>query len=128
MEKNEEYFAGAANIDTIVFKIVTDDNAKAMQLLSGELDLAQITPKEESLFADNDEFKVYDMTTSDYRGILYNFNNEYWQENADLIPAINYAIDRKAILDAVLLDKGEVAYGPLQRNKYNNEKCGALRL
>ena len=49
MEKNEEYFAGAANIDTIVFKIVTDDNAKAMQLLSGELDLAQITPKEESL-------------------------------------------------------------------------------
>ena len=121
MEKNEEYFAGAANIDTIVFKIVTDDNAKAMQLLSGELDLAQITPKEESLFADNDEFKVYDMTTSDYRGILYNFNNEYWQENADLIPAINYAIDRKAILDAVLLDKGEVAYGPLQRNKYNNE-------
>ena len=121
MEKNEEYFAGAANIDTIVFKIVTDDNAKAMQLLSGELDLAQITPKEESLFADKDEFKVYDMTTSDYRGILYNFNNEYWHENADLIPAINYAIDRQAILDAVLLDKGEVAYGPLQRNKYNNE-------
>ncbi|MFQ9546834.1 MAG: hypothetical protein ACLRZ6_02305 [Lachnospiraceae bacterium] len=25
------------------------------------------------------------------------------------------------MLDAVLLDKGEVAYGPLQRNKYNNE-------
>ena len=49
MEKNEEYFAGAANIDTIVFKIVTDDNAKAMQLLRGELDCPQITPKEESL-------------------------------------------------------------------------------
>ena len=32
MEKNEEYFAGAANIDTIVFKIVTDDNAKSMEL------------------------------------------------------------------------------------------------
>ena len=68
------------------------------------LSLIHISPKEESLFADNDEFKVYDMTTSDYRGILYNFNNEYWQENADLIPAINYAIDRQAILDAVLLD------------------------
>ena len=27
MEKNEEYFAGAANIDTIVFKIVTDDKS-----------------------------------------------------------------------------------------------------
>ena len=117
MEKNEEYFAGAANIDTIVFKIVTDDNAKAMQLLSGELDLAQITPKEESLFTDNDKFKVYDMTTSDYRGILYNFNNEYWQENADLIPAINYAIDRQAIAD--LLVYADPATGLIANTVFN---------
>lgn len=43
--KNPDYFAGAANIDTIVFKIVTDSNAKAMQLQTGELDLAQVTPQ-----------------------------------------------------------------------------------
>lgn len=60
------------------------------------------------------------MTTSDYRGILYNFNNTYWQENADLIPAISCAIDRQAIVDAVLLGRGEVAYSPLQRNIYND--------
>lgn len=119
--KNEDYFAGEAAIDTIIFKIVTDDNAKAMQLLSGELDLAQITPKEEALFEQKENFHLYEMTTSDYRGILYNFNNEYWQENVDLIPAINYAIDRQAIVDAVLLGKGETAYGPLQRNIYNYE-------
>ncbi len=61
------------------------------------------------------------MMTSDYRGILYNFNNSYWQENKDIIPAINYAIDRQAIIDAVLLGQGMTAYGPLQRNIYNNE-------
>ena len=61
------------------------------------------------------------MKTSDYRGILYNFANEYWQKNADLIPGINYAIDRQAIVDVVLLGHGEVAYGPLQRNIYNYE-------
>ena len=121
MVKNEDYFDGAANIDTVVFKIVTDDNAKALQLQSGELDLAQVTPKDAETFEEKEEFHVYDMTTSDYRGILYNFANEYWQKNADLIPAVNYAIDRQAILDAVLLGCGDVAYGPLQRNMYNYE-------
>ena len=118
--KNPDYFAGAANIDTIVFKIVTDSNAKAMQLQTGELDLAQVTPKDAASFEGKAGYTVYDMTTSDYRGILYNFNNTYWQENADLIPAISCAIDRQAIVDAVLLGRGEVAYSPLQRNIYND--------
>ena len=121
MVKNDAYFAGAANIDTIIFKIVTDDTAKALQLKNGELDLAQVTPKDAQTFAGSRDLVVYDMKTADYRGILYNFWNPYWPENADLIPAINYAIDRQAILDAVLLGCGEVAYSPIQMNKYNYE-------
>lgn len=119
MVKNPDYFGGAAKIDTIVFKIVTDDNARALQLRSGELDLAQVTPKDAAAFAKSSELTVYDMKTSDYRGILYNFWNEYWQKNADLIPAINYAIDRQAIVDAVLLGEGFTAYSPIQLNQYN---------
>lgn len=119
--KNEDYFSGSARIDTIIFKIVTDDNAKALQLQSGELDLAQVTPKDAAAFQGSNGFRIYEMKTSDYRGILYNFQNEYWQKNADLIPAISYAIDRQAILDSILLGCGDIAYGPLQRNIYNNE-------
>lgn len=119
MVKNEDYFAGAANIDTIIFKIVTDDSAKALQLKNGELDLAQVTPKDAATFEGEEGLTVYDMATADYRGILYNFWNPFWQENADLIPAINYAIDRQAIVDAVLLGQGFTAYSPIQLNKYN---------
>ena len=121
LEKNEDYFAGPAKIDSVIFKIVSDDNAKALQLKSGELNLAQVTPKDAMTFEGDDAYNVYTMSTSDYRGILYNFGNEYWQENADLIPAINYCIDRQAIIDAVLLGHGQIAYGPLQKNKYNCE-------
>ena len=121
LEKNEDYFAGPAKIDSVIFKIVSDDNAKALQLKSGELNLAQVTPKDAVTFEGDDAYNVYTMNTSDYRGILYNFGNEYWQENADLIPAINYCIDRQAIIDAVLLGHGQIAYGPLQKNKYNCE-------
>ncbi len=117
--KNADYFAGAAKIDTIIFKIVTDDSAKALQLKEGALDLAQVTPKDAQSFQDAENLTVYDMATADYRGILYNFWNEYWQKNGDLIPAISYCIDRQAIVDAVLLGEGFVAYSPIQLNEYN---------
>lgn len=119
--KNEDYFKGEPNIDTVVFKIVPDDNAKALQLKSGELDLALLTPKDAATFAEDEAYTCYDMKTSDYRGILFNFWNEYWQENKDLIPAVCYAMDRESIINAVLLGQGMPAYGPLQRNIYNNE-------
>lgn len=120
--KNEDYFKGAGNIDKIIFKIVTDDNAKALQMQSGELDLALLTPKDAENFEGKDGYELYHMMTSDYRGILFNFQNEYWMENRDIIPAICYAIDRQAIVETVLLGHGVAAYGPLQRNIYNNEK------
>lgn len=121
MTRNEDYFKGTSNIDTIVFKIVEDDNAKALQLRSGELNLALLTPKDAAAFTEDESYTCYDMKTSDYRGIMFNFANEYWQNNRDLIPAVCYGIDRQAIVDAVLLGQGMTAYGPLQRNIYNNE-------
>ncbi len=119
LARNEDYFKGPANIERIIFKIVPDDNAQAMQMKTGELDLALLTPKDAENFASDESYTVYRMETSDYRGILFNFWNPYWTENKDIIPAICCAIDRQAIVDAVLLGHGIVAYGPLQRNEYN---------
>ena len=121
LARNEDYFRGPAKIERIIFKIVPDDNAQAMQMKTGELDLALLTPKDAENFANDESYTVYRMETSDYRGILFNFWNPYWTENRDIIPAICCAIDRQAIVDAVILGHGIVAYGPLQRNEYNYE-------
>ena len=121
LAKNDDYYRGAAHIDKLIFKIVPDDNAQAIQLMSGEIDMALLDAKNAANFADASGFAVYDMTTADYRGILFNYANEFWQENKDLIPAVCCAIDRQAIVDAVLLGAGMTAYGPLQRNEYNYE-------
>ena len=95
LTKNEDYYLGAPKIDTVIFKIVADDNAQAMQLESGELDLALLDPKNAANFEGRDGFTCYDMTTADYRGILFNFVNDYWTENRDLIPAVCCALDRQ---------------------------------
>ena len=89
---------------------------------SGELDLAMLTPKDAKLFEEREGYRNYHMKTSDYRGIMFNFQNEYWVENRDLIPAVCYALDKEAMVDAVLLGEGEPAYSPLQRNRYHYEK------
>lgn len=119
--KNEDYFKGEPHIDQIIFKIVPDDHARAVQMETGELDLALLTPKDAQSFDAKKGVVRYVMKTSDYRGIMFNFQNEYWKENRDLIPAVCYGIDRDAIVRAVLEGQGEAAYGPLQRNIYNNE-------
>lgn len=120
--KNEQYFKGGAKIDRIIFKIVEDDNAKALQMESGELDLAQLTPKDAQLFEGREGYACYRMKTSDYRGIMFNFQHEYWKKNKDLIPAVCYALNRDAMVEAVLLGQGVAAYGPLQRNRYHAEQ------
>ena len=121
MEKFDGYYQGAPKIDKVIFKIVEDYDARALQLESGELNFAQITPKAEDRFKDKEGFKVYEMTTADYRGIMYNFNNPLFKEHRELPAALSYAIDRQAIIDSVLLGHGQVAYSPLQKNEYNDE-------
>ncbi len=121
LEKNQDYFKGEAHIDQIIFKIVPDDHARALQMESGELDLALLTPKDAQAFAQREAYQCYTMKTSDYRGIMFNFQHTYWQKNRDLIPAVCYALDRQAMVDAILLGQGEAAYGPLQRNRYHYE-------
>lgn len=120
MQKNADYYGGEPNIDTIIFKIVTDDSVRALQMQAGEVDLALLAPRDAQMFDNREDYVRYDMKTSDYRGIMFNFNNDYWERNRELIPAVCCAIDRQAIVDAVLLGQGESAYGPLQRNIYNN--------
>ncbi len=121
MEKFDNYYQGTPNIDTVVFKIVEDTDARALQLESGDLNFAQITPKAEKKFEDMEGFDVYSMETSDYRGIMYNFNSEFFKTYKELPAILSYAIDSQAIIDSVLLGHGQVAYSPLQAGAYNNE-------
>lgn len=121
LEKFDDFYLGSPNIDKVIFKIVEDTDARALQLESGELDFAQITPKAMEKFEGKDGYSVYEMKTSDYRGIMYNFNAKLFKENRELPAALSYAIDRDAIIKSVLLGHGKVAYSPLQMSSYNNE-------
>ncbi len=120
MEKFDDFCLGQPKIDRIIFKIVDDYNLRALQLKSGELDLAQVTPKDAEEFKNSPDFRLYKMDTADYRGILYNFNKPVWKNNPGLVAALSYAVDREGIIKSVLLGQGQAAYSPLQKSPYNN--------
>ena len=94
LEKFDDFYLGAPKIDKVVFKIVEDTQARALQLKSGELDLAQVTPKDAEQFENADGFVVDIMKTADYRGILYNFGSEFFGKHRELPNILSYAITR----------------------------------
>ena len=98
MESFENYYGGEPDIEKVIFKIVPDTDARAMQLKAGEIDMAQITAK----------------TAASPTCVCPKLNPE-------LANILSYAIDREAIVDSVLLGEGESAYSPLQAGDYNNE-------
>ena len=54
MTKNEDYYLGSPKIDKVIFKIVEDDNTQAVQLQSGEIDMALLDPKNAENFKNID--------------------------------------------------------------------------
>ena len=118
--RNEHYYRGAPKIERVIFRVTANDDGEAAGLADGNIDIARLTPKNADAFAGKTGYCCYDMTTTDYRAILYNFKHPYWQRNRDLIPAISYAVNRQAIVRDALFGHGIPAYGPLQRNRYNN--------
>ncbi len=122
MEKFDGYYGGEAQIDWVIFKIVPDTDARTMQLKSGDIDMAQITPKTAASIEETGNYNVYQMETADYRAIAYNFSRPLFAENPELANILSYAIDREAIVKSVLLGEGTAAYSPLQKGAYNNEE------
>ncbi|WP_425756891.1 ABC transporter substrate-binding protein [Ihubacter sp. rT4E-8] len=122
LDKFEDYYDGEVNIEKVIFKIVPDTDAKAMQLKSGDIDMAQITAKTAGDIEKSGEFNVYRMETADYRAIAYNFaGSPLFKEYPELSNILSYAIDRDAVIESVLLGEGQKAYSPIQKNRYNKE-------
>lgn len=129
LERFDNYYGGKANISKIIFKIIPDSASRLLQLESGDIDMAQLTPKDgQTLGKESSEYNIYEMKTADYRAIAYNFaGSKLFQKYPELANILSYGIDRKTIIKSVLLGEGETAYSPIQKNPYNDssiEKFG----
>lgn len=110
LEKNADWWdTGKPYLDGVTFKVLPDSNARMLQFQGGELDIATSVPfnQLDSLQSNPDVQVVLDAVA----------RFDYITMNTLVAPlddkkvrqAINYAVDKQAIIDNVLFGYGEIA-------------------
>lgn len=100
--KNENYFLGAPSIDNIVYRIIENENTAMTAIQSGEVNAWIGTPAQVAqMNLDAANLTVYPYQEGRVAYMMINANRI---KDENLRKAILYALDKKAIADAALLD------------------------
>lgn len=123
VEANPNYYGEAPGIERLVFLFTEEDAAFA----AAQARQAQVVSVPQSLAVQSIEgMKLYDVASVDNRGMMFPFPDEGSKTTPDGKPvgnavtsdlairqAVNYAVDREALVDGVLEGYGSPAYGPV---------------
>jgi len=140
LRANPNYFEGRPYIDRYVYRIIPDMATMFMELKNGTLDEMGLTPIQYQrqtntpFFRKN--YKKYKYLSFSYTYLGYNLKEPLFRDKR-VRQAISYAIDKKEIVEGVLLGLGKVATGPykpdtwyynpnVKRYPYNPDKARSL--
>lgn len=111
--KNDSYFGGAPKIDKFIFK-VTNTETELSELAKGDLDIVTLSSiKEDELKELKDQgIKIAEKPSANYQFMTMNSNREIFKDKK-VRQAITYAINRKAMMNSLLGEHGQVVNAPL---------------
>ncbi|MFT3886979.1 MAG: ABC transporter substrate-binding protein [Arachnia sp.] len=106
---NRAYWGTPPRFDEVNFRYFADPNAMNAALLAGQLDLITNLAPPQALdqFSDSSRFSVHEGITNGEVVLGFNHKNEALSK-LEVRQAINYAIDRKALVKAAWGGKGEL--------------------
>ena len=111
--KNEEYWAGAPDMDRVVFRPITDGNTRVNEMLSGGLDLmVEVPPDSVATFEQDDDFTVYEQAGPHVWFLILNLREGPFTDQR-VRQAANYAINKEALVENVLQGTATVADSPI---------------
>lgn len=114
LSANKDYWDGAPACEGLVLKVIPDEATARMMFENGELDILDMDNNASQLeyFLNNDAYQ--DQIVSGPRvGIYYVCLNEKFTELSDarVRKALQYSIDRQAILDSLYAGEGQLENG-----------------
>lgn len=109
LARNDAYWGTHAKVRGAVFRYYKDANAMNTAMLSGQLDIISnlVSPDAIDQFGDTSQYLVEVGSTSGEVVLGFNHDSEPLQD-LKVRQAINYAIDREALLDSVWNGQGEL--------------------
>jgi len=110
--RNDDYWEGAPSLEAVVFRPITDGNTRVAEMLAGGIDLmVEIPPDSVATFANDKGYRVQEQAGPHVWFLILNAKEGPFANKA-VRQAINYAIDKKSLVENVLQGTAEVAAGP----------------
>jgi len=111
LERNEDYWGEKPAFKNLIYRFITDDSVRAMELEAGGIDaMFVVAPQDYDRLKENPDLMTY--AESGFTTLMLQFNmrcDEF--KDIRLRKAFAYAIDTSAIVKAVYGDLGTVADG-----------------
>lgn len=118
LEAYPDYFEHAPGIKYFVSEIIPDQSVQFLELVSGGIDYMDLNPYQFKYRASTPEFEErinkYEYLSPSYTYIGYNLQDPVLKDRA-VREALSLAINKKEIMDSVLLGLGEAATGPFRK-------------
>ena len=107
---NEDYYLGRPHLDAFIYKIIPNKETQLAQLRTGELDFVEIEPTQIEALKNASNVDIRSVKIVKYTYFALNNQDPLFQD-VRVRRAMLYALDRKAILNTVLMGKGAVCTG-----------------
>ncbi len=112
VERNEGYWGGAPALEAVVFRPITDANTRVAEMLSGGIDMmVEVPPDNLQEMAADASFQIHEQAGPHLWFLILNAKEGPFKDKR-VRQAINYAINKEAIVDNILQGTAIVAAGP----------------
>ncbi|ALG12534.1 ABC transporter substrate-binding protein [Kibdelosporangium phytohabitans] len=112
LKANDGHWDKAPAIKTVTFVYVTDDNARATRMASGEFDATVLPPRLARTYTGRAGYRLVQNPSADYRGLGLPSALPFTADPKVRL-AINTGINRQAMIDTILAGAGKPAATPI---------------
>jgi len=114
LSRNDDYFAGGANIKGVAYRIIPEDLTTIAEFESGNLDIMDVPSTEFRRYSRSEKWKGLIKSSHGLNTFYLGFNCQRPPFNDKRVrQALNYAVDRERILKTMLEGRAELASGPI---------------
>lgn len=125
IEKNEDYWGKKPELQSIVFKIISDNTVAFQVLKRGDLDLSGLTPiqweRQSNTKVFKDNFNKHKYFRPNYSFIGWNMKKPFFSDKR-VRTAMTQLLNRQEILDKILLGLGAIVTNPFYINSPEYDK------
>ncbi len=137
LEKNPDYWRGEPLLDQIIYRPIIEDQSRLTELESGGVNfMVNVPPDDLARIKGDSQYTVVEQAGMHTWWVAFNHAKEPFN-NKLVRQAMNYAINKQAIVDNILKGTGQLAVSPLppvvwsytddiQTYEYNPEKAKEL--